>query len=162
MRSQLYTCSWQSDLKVLFAVISAISSSLLRSRSTTPPTLLRTERSIFWFEFYCQLSSNNSAIYWEWSWPGHCSTPSYALAAHSFMDIVKSGCGNYASGTKRTQIIKSAQIHHPTLTNLRLGAFTVEARTEERQKLVPLLLYRECCSRCRFQSHDCVIIRFVE
>jgi len=24
------------------------------------------------------------------------------------------------------------------------------------------LLFRECCSRCRFQPYDCVIIRFVE
>ena len=23
-------------------------------------------------------------------------------------------------------------------------------------------LYRECCSRCRFQPHDCIIIHFVE
>jgi len=25
-----------------------------------------------------------------------------------------------------------------------------------------IYLYRECCSRCRFQPYDCVIIRFVD
>jgi len=40
------------------------------------------------------------------------------------------------------------------------SSLRLEHNVPHRRKL--LLLFRECCSRCRFQPYDCVVIRFVE